>query len=138
MDVLRRHIEDALAGCGERLAAGLFDQHRHRIRFVHQAQLAVGCLLRRRIQEHAALQQDAVHVGDHRADIPTGIAAVLRPIQISIEAVREAATIAFVTGVAFADGGRLQATLDQHERANGRIQHEHVHAIADGQDEDRR
>jgi len=69
VDVGRLHVEDALAGRDQRLAAGLLDQHRHRVRLVHQAQLAARRLLRRRVQEHAALEQDAVHVRDHRTHV---------------------------------------------------------------------
>src|ERR1700761_4735819 len=62
-------VEDTFLAVG-RGAARLCDDERHRIRLVHQAQLAR--LVRRalvgRVHEDAAAVQDTVHVGHHRRD----------------------------------------------------------------------
>jgi hypothetical protein len=36
VNVARLHVENALAGSRDGFAAGLLDEHRHRVRFVHQ------------------------------------------------------------------------------------------------------
>ncbi len=87
-------------------------------------------LLRRRIHEHAALQQDAVNVRDHRADVAARVALLLRPVEILLIALGEGAAIAFIHRVALVRLRRAQAALHQHERADGRVEHEHVDALA--------
>src|SRR5690606_35144098 len=59
--------EDALAAGGGG-TAGLFDDHRHRVGLVHQAQLAAltAALFIHRIHEDAAPREHAVYVGHHR------------------------------------------------------------------------
>ncbi len=96
MNVRGLHVEDALVGSRERFAAGLLHDHRHGIGFVHQPQLAVRGFLRGRIHEHAALEENAMDVRHHRADVAAGIVVLLRPIEILLIALRERAPVAFV------------------------------------------
>ncbi|MNS65050.1 hypothetical protein D3C72_981990 [compost metagenome] len=123
-------------------AAGLFDQERHRVGLVHQAQLArlLRLALVPRIEEHAAAGQDAVHIGHHRR----------HPAHVEVLAAR-----AFLAGQAFVDvlaHGRgpvthvrhvdgkflgvfrnLHVRLGQHEAAGLAVQREHMYAVAHGQ-----
>ena len=73
MDLLRLNFHDAAetVGC---LAASLFNQERHRVRFVHQTELAgaVGILIVLRIGEETAAAQNAVDFS-HKAGNPAHV-----------------------------------------------------------------
>jgi hypothetical protein len=73
------YVHDAQVRGTQRTSAGLFDDHRHGIGFVHEPQFALRCFLGGRIHEHATLQQDAMDVRHHGADVTAGIAALLGP-----------------------------------------------------------
>ena len=78
-----------------------------------------------------------MNVGDHGTGIAARIAAALRPIQVAPIAFGECLTVAFVDGVGLVPGGNLQIPFDPHERPDAGIEYEHVHALADGQNEHR-
>jgi hypothetical protein len=65
-----------------------------------------------RIQKHAALEQDAVHVGHHGAGVAARVAVALRPVEIALIALRKALAIALVDRVGLVAGGmrRLRST----------------------------
>ena len=60
-------FEDADIAIGGE-SAGLLGDHGERVGFVHEAEFAVGVFHGGRIEEDAAFQEDAVEVGDERAD----------------------------------------------------------------------
>src|SRR5690606_42099131 len=92
--VHRRSVEDPLTGCRQRLAARLFHEHRHRIGFVHEAQLSGGRLLRRRIEKDPALEEDAMDVRHHRAGVAAGIALLLRLVEVVLITLRKTKAVA--------------------------------------------
>ena len=131
------YVHHSLPGSGERLAAGLFDDHGHGVCFVHEPQLAFGRFLGGRIQKNAAFEQDPVHVGHHGAGVAAGVAVALSPVQVALKAVGEGLAIAFVDGVGLVAVGDGEMSFDAHEGADAGIEHEHVDALADGEYEHR-
>ncbi len=69
MDGLRLHVEYVPAPV-RAPPAGLLRDERGRVGLVQQPQLAAGGGRVGGVQEHAAVHQGAVEVGDERADIP--------------------------------------------------------------------
>ena len=56
-----------------RLAAHLFNDERHRVALVHEAELAPGRVRGGRVHEDAAVLERAVNVGHHRADVAASV-----------------------------------------------------------------
>ena len=81
VDVLRDEVHDPRLA-GEREAARLLDEVRHRRRLVQQPQLAVRVLRVGGVAEDAAVEQRAVDVADHRANVPRAVplAALAEPL----------------------------------------------------------
>lgn len=55
---------------GDASATGLLHKEGHGVHLVEKAKLAVGALLISRVHEDASIDEGAVDIGDHRADIP--------------------------------------------------------------------
>ena len=54
-------------------ASHLFNDERHRVALVHEAQLALGRVRGGRVHEDAAVLERTVHVGHHRADVAAAV-----------------------------------------------------------------
>mmetsp|Transcript_48082 Transcript_48082/g.115568 ORF Transcript_48082/g.115568 Transcript_48082/m.115568 type:complete len:267 (-) Transcript_48082:327-1127(-) len=86
VDVGGHEVEHALhravehAGGGD--AARRLADERHREALVQHAQLAVGALLVCGVDEDAAVQDGAVHVAHHRADVSRGVLVLLAPVDV--------------------------------------------------------
>ena len=100
--------------------------------------LPEGGLLRGRVQEHAALEQRAVHVADHRPDVAARVAAGVRVVQVPLVALGEVVPVGLVERVDLLAGGHLESRLDEHEVAQVGIQHEHVDAASQREDHQHR
>jgi hypothetical protein len=72
MQTVGPDVEDATLSVGGQ-SAGLLGEKGDRIGFVHQAQLALGMLSSRWVEENAPFEQCAVKVRDERTDIARGI-----------------------------------------------------------------
>src|ERR1051325_3808873 len=106
----RLHVEDALAAGGRR-SAGLLDDHRHRRHLVEQSELRFGLggiAAIGRVEKDTAAQQDAVKIGDQRADVTQSVRPARRLVallQIAHVAARPfvpALRVPFVHAVALA------------------------------------
>jgi hypothetical protein len=134
-------VHDAVLAVGGR-ATGLLHDEGHRIRLIHQPQLARhrGVARVGRVHEDAAAVQDAVHVGDHRGDpahVEVGAArAGVAGQQFADVALHRRVPVALIGHVdrEFLGGGRdLDVALRQHPRAHLAVQGEAVDAVAGGE-----
>ena len=141
VQLVRGDVHDALLAVGGG-AAGLFDDEGHRVRFVHQAQLARhrGVAQVGRVHEDAAAVQDAVHVGHHRSDpahVEVGAAragvAGQQFVDVALHRRVPVARVRHVDGELLGGGRNLDIALREHPRTHFPVQGEAVHAIAEGQ-----
>mmetsp|Transcript_70654 Transcript_70654/g.160470 ORF Transcript_70654/g.160470 Transcript_70654/m.160470 type:complete len:276 (+) Transcript_70654:40-867(+) len=140
MDVLGHHIEDAPdlaeveASRGD--AAGLLRDHCHGEALVEDAQLAFLGLLVCRVEEDAAIEQCAVHIGDHGANIPSCEAIALAVLHEVLDGLVPGVEVPFVAGVDLlaATLGQLHG-LHEEELPYGDVEGESVHALAVGDHE---
>ena len=97
MQADRLHVEDAFLTVARR-AAGLFDQQRHRVRFIQQPQSRFARLtVIRGIEKHAAPLEQAMHVRHHRGD-PAHVVVDTQRAFIALDA------LAWLAGLAAARG----------------------------------
>jgi hypothetical protein len=82
MDVFRLDLEHALHIAVDGVAAGVLHDHRHGRALVQDAQFALGALLVGRVGKDAAVEQCAVRVCDHRADVARGIGLEFRRVLV--------------------------------------------------------
>ncbi len=134
-------IENTLVAVG-RSATGLFDDHRHRVGLVHQAQLARLVRLAgiTRVHEHAATGEDTVHVGHHRGDPAHVVVAPQRPGftgqqlgDVTLHRGFPVALVGHVDGEFLGRLWHLDVVVGEHEAAEFTIQGEALYAIAQGQ-----
>merc|ERR1711904_592692 len=71
MHLLRGDVQDALRSRGS-LAACLFEEEGHRRCLVHKAQFAVRALRIRRVREETTVEECAVNIRNHGADVSRG------------------------------------------------------------------
>ncbi len=103
-----------------------------RVGFVKQTQFAIRRFLRFRIKEHAAAHQRAMKIRHQRTDVTRAVTARfvrLHPVQVFLDVLREFAAVRAVDTVSLSGNRHLHIFLRQHERADGRIQREHMHAV---------
>lgn len=72
MDLSRLDVQDAAFACCSQTSS-LLDQESHDVAFVQQAQLARLRLLVIRVAKNAAIQQRAVHICYHAADVSSTV-----------------------------------------------------------------
>mmetsp|Transcript_128069 Transcript_128069/g.250802 ORF Transcript_128069/g.250802 Transcript_128069/m.250802 type:complete len:405 (-) Transcript_128069:108-1322(-) len=143
MDVLGHHLEDAPelahihAGAGS--AAGLLCDQGHREALIQDPELALGGFLVRGVQEDAPIQQRAVHVGDHGANVPRGVTLVLAILdvlenrRVPLQGVALVARKDFLAAV-----GRHLHVADKKELPQSRVKSEALHTVREGDNELRR
>eukprot|EP00964_Phaeocystis_antarctica_P071138 scaffold43356_cov54-Phaeocystis_antarctica.AAC.1 len=139
-------VQDALALAAHRRAARRLDDEGHRRRLVQQAQLAVRVLGVAGVGEDAAVQQRAVHVADHGADVARGVLlaglalALLDGGDVLGELRVPRPPVGLVDRVdGLASGGDLHVGLGQHELAHLLVEGEALAGLAaEGHDELRR
>ena len=85
MDLLRLNFHDAAETVGS-LAASLFNQERHRVRFVHQTELAgaIRILIVLRVGEETAAAQNTVDFG-HKAGNPAHVVVLAAGALLAIK-----------------------------------------------------
>ncbi len=127
-------------------AAGLFDDEAHRVRFVHQAQLAgpLGMAVVPWIQEDPAALDDAMDVGDHGRDPAHVVVLAAGPfaaaeafVDVTGDRWCPAPTVRHVDRELRGVGRNLQVLLGQQEAPGVAIEREHLHAVSDRDDEQR-
>ena len=137
MELRGGHLEDAPLA-GERLTASLLNDERDGSALVQQAELAVDRLGVGGVAEDAAVENRAVHVGHHRANVAKAVGlarVVLKVLDVVLKPRVPQALVALVDRVDGAAGGNAEVSLREDELANGGVEGEAVDLVADGEDE---
>mmetsp|Transcript_76861 Transcript_76861/g.207275 ORF Transcript_76861/g.207275 Transcript_76861/m.207275 type:complete len:200 (+) Transcript_76861:487-1086(+) len=128
-DLAQKHASGGHASC-------LLSDHSHGETLVQHAKLALGILLVRRVNEDATVQQGAVHIGDHGADISGSIASVLAGMHVVLDGLIPGVQVPLVAGVdLLAAVLRELDLLHEEELADGAVQGEAVDALPVGDDQ---
>mmetsp|Transcript_25108 Transcript_25108/g.51058 ORF Transcript_25108/g.51058 Transcript_25108/m.51058 type:complete len:462 (-) Transcript_25108:111-1496(-) len=138
--LLRLQIHDAgLAGEGE--SATLLHEERHGGSLVQETQLAVLVLGVRGVSEDAAVQECAVHVTNHRADVASRVLDAglalggLEGGHVLLEGLVPVPAVRLVEGVDLAALGHLHVGVGEHELPDRAVVGETVEASAKGEHE---
>mmetsp|Transcript_34102 Transcript_34102/g.88158 ORF Transcript_34102/g.88158 Transcript_34102/m.88158 type:complete len:437 (-) Transcript_34102:64-1374(-) len=140
VDVLGHDVLDAADLAQEHASGGhascLLSDHSHGEALVQHAKLALCVFLVRRVNEDATVQQGAVHIGDHGADIAGGVPGVLEVLyaledrSVPLQRVSLVARVDFLAAL----GVHLHIR-DEQELAERGVAREALHAVAEGDDE---
>ncbi len=116
MNLLRFHLQHPLHLTIHRHSARILHHHRHRRTLVQNPQLALRTLLVGRVCEDAAVEEGAVRVSDHGADVAgaVGLAVLLGRVFQGLEV--GFCLVGPVGGVAFIDGVDSSLEGDAHVR----------------------
>mmetsp|Transcript_2714 Transcript_2714/g.6745 ORF Transcript_2714/g.6745 Transcript_2714/m.6745 type:complete len:243 (+) Transcript_2714:186-914(+) len=134
VDVLGHDVLDAADLAQEHASGGhascLLSDHSHGEALVQHAKLALCVFLVRRVNEDATVQQGAVHIGDHGADISGAIAIVLAGMHVVLAGLIPGVQVPLVAGVdLLAAVLRELDLLHEEELADGAVQGEAVDAL---------
>lgn len=141
VDVLGDDLEKTLGAGVDGQTAGILEEHGHRRALVQDSQLALGTLLVSGVGKDTAIQQGAVGVSDHAANVPGAVgllalARVLERVEVLVDPVVPVHAITLIDRVDGAFGGELHVGVGQDELAQGVFQGEAVDsAVAHGDDE---
>mmetsp|Transcript_10120 Transcript_10120/g.24464 ORF Transcript_10120/g.24464 Transcript_10120/m.24464 type:complete len:236 (+) Transcript_10120:336-1043(+) len=123
------------------LATSLFHDERHRCTFVQKSKLAVLVLVVSWICEDAAIEQCAVNIADHGADVAKGVG--FARFAFPVTDVRDVlphwlvplCDVGLVAGVDLAPCRNLNRRSSHHEFADAGVQGEADNAMAKGEDQ---
>ena len=141
VDVLGDDGEETVHLRVDGATAGILEDHSHGSALVQNAQFALGALGVGWVGEDAAVEQGAVGVGDHAADVAGGVgllalAGELEGVEVSVGPLLPVHAVTLVDGVDGAGGGQLHVGVGEDELAQRVLEGEAVDgAVAHGDDE---
>ncbi len=135
MEISRYQIKDSLEVRVQCFAASLFDQHGQRVALIEEAEFALWVLPGARIEENAALDQDAVHIADHTADIAQAVVLIGTVVNVVAHFEVELGVVALVHRVGLAVLRNAHIAMAKAKLADARVKCEAVDPAPGGVNE---
>mmetsp|Transcript_36611 Transcript_36611/g.78109 ORF Transcript_36611/g.78109 Transcript_36611/m.78109 type:complete len:360 (+) Transcript_36611:284-1363(+) len=127
-DEVEHALHAAVEHAGRGDAARRLHDEGHREALVQHAQLASRALLVGGVYEDAAVEDGAMHVGDHRSDVARGVLVALEPLDRVLDRLVPAEVVALVARVDLLPSvlGELHICMRVDELAKRRVQREAI------------